>query len=94
MSYMKLVHDRWYAHFQHDRKYYCDSLDAYKQEVWKAIKNLVSLRERIENGNYIHKPKRKKKTQNGKRKNIRKEPLVTVAGVLAPEQMQMEFNER
>jgi len=94
MKYMKLVHGRWYAHFSHDCHYYCDSLDAYKLEVWKAIKNLVSLKKLIEKGKYIHKPKRKRKTQKLKEKKKRKEPLVTVPLVLAPEQMRMEFNER
>ena len=94
MRYMKLVRYKWYAHFEHEGQYYCDPLDAYKQEVWKAIKNLVSLREFIENGNYIRKPKGIKKILKVEEKNKRKEPLVTVPRVLAREQMQMEFNER
>jgi len=51
---MKLVRNKWYAHFDYQGKYYCDPLNAYKHEKWKAIRAVGALRDRLENNTYIH----------------------------------------
>lgn len=51
---MKTVRNKWYAHFYYKGQYYCDPLNAYKQERWKAIMAVGVLRDRLVNGVYIH----------------------------------------
>jgi len=50
---MKLVRNKWYAHFYYKGRYYTDPLDAYKQEKWKAIRAVGVLRDRLEHNTYI-----------------------------------------